>query len=144
MDPGRAPQNLTRTELFGKHSGMLATTAANGWDLATYLDPEHPLQQAITAAVARLSGTAVGAIAVDGCGAPLHGIPLTGLAHAFGRIAAAPQATPRRGSPTRSTPTPNTSAAPAGVTTLIRETPADQRLIARGRRRRVGVCRGAG
>ena len=48
----------------GKHSGMLATTAANGWDLESYLDPQHPLQQAITAAVARLSGTEVGAIAV--------------------------------------------------------------------------------
>ena len=31
----------------GKHAAMLATCVVNGWDTATYLDPEHPLQQAI-------------------------------------------------------------------------------------------------
>ena len=83
------PKTSLAQNCSGKHSGMLATAAANGWDLEGYLDPEHPLQRAITDAVARLSGTPVGAMAVDGCGAPLHGIPLAGLAHAFGRIAAA-------------------------------------------------------
>src|SRR6478735_2486506 len=31
----------------GKHAAMLATCVVNGWDLETYLDVEHPLQQAI-------------------------------------------------------------------------------------------------
>ena len=31
----------------GKHAAMLATCVINGWDLATYRDPDHPLQQAI-------------------------------------------------------------------------------------------------
>ena len=31
----------------GKHAAMLATCVANGWPTATYLDPDHPLQQAI-------------------------------------------------------------------------------------------------
>ncbi len=116
----------------GKHSGMLATTAANGWDLESYLDPQHPLQQAITAAVARLSGTEVAAIAVDGCGAPLHGIPLMGLAHAFGRIAAAPAGSPeaRVADAIRAHPD-YLGGTRRGVTTLIREAPADQRLIAK-------------
>ena len=126
------PKTSLAQNCSGKHSGMLATTAANGWDLATYLDPEHPLQQAITAAVARLSGTAVGAIAVDGCGAPLHGIPLTGLAHAFGRIAAAPAGSPeaRVADAIRAHPE-YLGGTRRGVTTLIRETPADLRLIAK-------------
>lgn len=126
------PKTSLAQNCSGKHSGMLATTAANGWDLATYLDPEHPLQQAITAAVARLSGTAVGAIAVDGCGAPLHGIPLTGLAHAFGRIAAAPAgSTEARVADAIRTHPEYLGGTRRGVTTLIRETPADQRLIAK-------------
>lgn len=116
----------------GKHSGMLATAAANGWDLATYLDPDHPLQQAITATVARLSGGSVAALAVDGCGAPLHGIPLAGLAHAFGRIAAAPAGTPeaRVADAIRAHPE-HLGGTRRGVTTLIREAPAQQRLIAK-------------
>jgi L-asparaginase II len=80
----------------GKHAGMLATTVANGWSAPDYLDPDHPLQRAITAAISRLAcaGAPVGAIAVDGCGAPLHGIPLHGLAHGFGTLAAAAAGTP--------------------------------------------------
>src|SRR5919112_98935 len=31
----------------GKHAAMLATCVANGWDTASYLDPQHPLQQGI-------------------------------------------------------------------------------------------------
>lgn len=75
----------------GKHAGMLATAVTGGWSTADYLDPEHPVQQAITAAVRRLAcgGGPIRTHAVDGCGAPLHGIPLHGLASAFGAVAAA-------------------------------------------------------
>ncbi len=31
----------------GKHAAMLATCVVQGWDVATYLDPEHPLQLAL-------------------------------------------------------------------------------------------------
>jgi len=126
------PKTSLAQNCSGKHSGMLATAAANGWDLEGYLDPEHPLQRAITDAVARLSGTPVGAMAVDGCGAPLHGIPLAGLAHAFGRIAAAAAGTPqaRVADAIRAHPE-YLGGTRRGVTTLIRETPADLRLIAK-------------
>lgn len=73
----------------GKHASMLATCVLNGWDPATYRDPDHPLQRAIFDAVRDLSGFQPSAVAVDGCGAPVHAIPLTGLAQAFGRLAAA-------------------------------------------------------
>ena len=55
----------------GKHAAMLATCAANGWPTETYLDPEHPVQQAIAATFAELTGEPVAVTAVDGCGAPL-------------------------------------------------------------------------
>lgn len=73
----------------GKHAAMLATCVANGWDTATYLSPEHPLQQAILATFARLTEEQVNTVAVDGCGAPLLSTSLTGLARAFRTVAVA-------------------------------------------------------
>jgi L-asparaginase II len=74
----------------GKHAGMLVTCAVNGWDPATYREPDHPLQRAIAETYAELTGEPVTAVAVDGCGAPLLSASLTGLARAFARIATAP------------------------------------------------------
>ncbi|MDP2773914.1 MAG: asparaginase [Nocardioides sp.] len=73
----------------GKHAGMLATCVVNGWDLATYREPDHPLQQAILTTFAELTGEPVTAIAVDGCGAPLLSTSLVGLARAFRALAVA-------------------------------------------------------
>src|SRR6478735_8211827 len=71
----------------GKHAAMLATCVVNGWDTDTYLAPEHPLQVAIRATFEELVGEPVTVAAVDGCGAPLLGTSLVGLARAFRRIA---------------------------------------------------------
>ncbi len=67
----------------GKHAAMLATAVAAGWPTASYRDPGHPLQVRIGQSVERLAGEPVAVIGVDGCGAPLFGISLTGLATAF-------------------------------------------------------------
>jgi len=71
----------------GKHAAMLATCVVNGWDIAGYRDPAHPLQQAIADTVGELTGVPVSHVAVDGCGAPLLATTLVGLARAFGRLA---------------------------------------------------------
>ncbi len=73
----------------GKHAAMLATCVANGWDLATYLEVAHPLQRAIAATFAELTGEPVEHVATDGCGAPLLSCSLTGLARAFRALAVA-------------------------------------------------------
>ncbi|MFZ2514527.1 MAG: asparaginase [Candidatus Lutibacillus vidarii] len=78
----------------GKHSGMLATCQANGWPTDSYREPSHALQRAITAVVERMCGP-VDALAVDGCGAPVHHVSLTGLARAFGALALAPAGSAR-------------------------------------------------
>ena len=78
----------------GKHAGMLATCVVNGWDTSTYLEPDHPVQQAVARTVADLAGETPGPTAVDGCGAPVLAISLTGLARAFARIATADPGTP--------------------------------------------------
>ena len=73
----------------GKHAAMVATCVLNGWDVATYLDPDHPLQQAIATTFAELTGEPVAHVAVDGCGAPLLATSRTGLARAFRTLAVA-------------------------------------------------------
>ena len=71
----------------GKHAAMLATCVVNGWDLTTYREVDHPLQQALRGIFAELTGEPVEAVAVDGCGAPLFSASLIGLARAFRSLA---------------------------------------------------------
>ena len=85
---GRTARPLAQN-CSGKHAAMLATCRVNGWDLATYRDPGHPLQRLMAETIADLAGEPVAATAVDGCGAPVMAISLAGLARAFGRVAAA-------------------------------------------------------
>lgn len=66
----------------GKHAAMLRACVAQGWPIATYLDPQHPLQVAIVEALELAAGERVAASGVDGCGAPVHAISLHGLARA--------------------------------------------------------------
>jgi L-asparaginase II len=67
----------------GKHAAMLATCVSAGWPTGSYLDPGHPLQVGIRATLEDLAGERVAAVGVDGCGAPLFALSLTGLARAM-------------------------------------------------------------
>ena len=80
----------------GKHAAMLASCVAAGWPTSSYRDPGHPLQLAIRATIEDLAGEPVTATGVDGCGAPLFALSLTGLARAFQAMVTAPPATPER------------------------------------------------
>jgi len=80
----------------GKHAAMLASCVAAGWPTSGYRDPGHPLQLAIRATIGDLAGEPVTATGVDGCGAPLFALSLTGLARAFQAMITAPPATPER------------------------------------------------
>jgi L-asparaginase II len=73
----------------GKHAGMIRTTVVNGRDIASYRDPDHPIQLAIVEAIDDLAHEQATNLAIDGCGAPLYAISLYALARAFGRIASA-------------------------------------------------------
>lgn len=85
----RAGGRMTSLQMncSGKHAAMLATCVANGWPTDTYLDRDHPLQRTIAATFADLTGEPVAHVAVDGCGAPLLGTSLRGLARAFSVLA---------------------------------------------------------
>lgn len=80
----------------GKHAAMLAACVANGWPLETYTDPGHPLQRLVLDVLSDLSGEPVERVGVDGCGAPVAALSLTGLARAFARCVGAPEGTPER------------------------------------------------
>jgi L-asparaginase II len=85
-----------RMNCSGKHAAMLATCAVNGWPTGSYLAPDHPLQQAIRHTIEELAGQQVAATGVDGCGAPLFGLTLAGLARAFRVLVLAAPGTPER------------------------------------------------
>ncbi|MGH3414917.1 MAG: asparaginase [Actinocrinis sp.] len=92
-----APAHPIYSDCSGKHAAMLAVAAGNGWDLESYLDPAHPVQVIVREAIERLAGEPIAYAAVDGCGAPLLGISLVGLARAFRACAIAEPGThPRK------------------------------------------------
>lgn len=82
---GGEPERL-RMNCSGKHAAMLAACVQQGWSTDDYLDPAHPLQVQIRELVERLSGERVEATVLDGCGAPVFALSLTGLARAMHRI----------------------------------------------------------
>lgn len=81
-DVNEAPTSLA-APCSGKHAGMITTSKLNNWDIKTYKDPKHPVQVACRKEIQMLSNEKITKIAVDGCGAPLFGITLRGLAQAF-------------------------------------------------------------
>ncbi|MEU9198278.1 asparaginase [Streptomyces hundungensis] len=90
---GHVRERLTMN-CSGKHAAMLAACKQNGWDLATYLDPAHPLQRLVSESVESAAGERVASVGTDGCGAPLMAIGLTGLARAFRTFATAGAGSP--------------------------------------------------
>lgn len=85
---GKAPRRI-HCNCSGKHAGMLVFAKLEGADLASYLDIDHPVQQAILEAVSAFSGVPPEAIAlgIDGCGAPVFALPLRGMARAYAQLA---------------------------------------------------------
>lgn len=73
----------------GKHAGFLAYCVQHGHSLDDYIDPAHPLQQAIRRDVARAVGMRSEdfKMGLDGCSAPNYALPLSKLAYGYARLA---------------------------------------------------------
>ncbi|MFU8853101.1 asparaginase [Micromonospora sp. SL1-18] len=92
---GGGPRRI-QMNCSGKHTGMLLTCLAAGWPVNGYWRPEHPLQRRLTAAIEEFTGESVAAVGVDGCGAPVLAVSLTGLARAYLRLVSAEPGTVER------------------------------------------------
>jgi L-asparaginase II len=70
----------------GKHCGFLTVSQHLGGS-ADYIDPTHPVQQAVRQATEEVTGETVRGFAIDGCSAPNFAISIGGLATAMARFA---------------------------------------------------------
>ena len=70
----------------GKHAGKLLASTRAEWNLERYLDPDHPIQQRILSAVLHTTDQERVDVGVDGCGAPVHGMPLAKMALLYARL----------------------------------------------------------
>lgn len=73
----------------GKHSGMLIGSHFLGDDIHAYLNLWHPVQQRILNTLSEICDYAKEkiVIGVDGCGVPVHAMPLNVFAHGIAKLA---------------------------------------------------------
>lgn len=72
----------------GKHAGMLGLCVFFGWDIKNYRDPNHPAQKMILKAISEICQypeKKIG-IGIDGCGVPVHSMPLYNMALGFSNL----------------------------------------------------------
>ncbi len=85
---GERPSAL-HNNCSGKHSGFLTTARHKGEPTHGYIEPDHPVQRRVTAALEEMSGLDLSRAprGTDGCGIPVIGIPLRAMARAMARLA---------------------------------------------------------
>ena len=85
---GEEPTRL-HNNCSGKHAGMLLACRLLRLDPASYLAPDHPLQDRIVAELRTFSGLDGEPVemGVDGCGAPAFHLPLDAAARAYAALA---------------------------------------------------------
>ncbi len=93
---GGGRREPVRMNCSGKHAAMLAVCVRNGWPVDSYVDPGHPLQRLVVEVVGEAAGESVTDVGVDGCGAPLASLTLTGLARAYRSFVLAPPGSTQR------------------------------------------------
>lgn len=90
IDDDEMARSQHRHPLFsdcsGKHAGMLLACVRAGWDTSTYPRRSHPLQRRVARAVERATGVDDLRVGVDGCGVPVHGVPLRAIATLYARL----------------------------------------------------------
>ena len=82
----------------GKHAGFLTVAIHNNEPVSGYLERSHPVQQRVLKVLRDLTSEAVesSVAGIDGCGIPVVGMSLRGIARAFSRITTADFVSPIR------------------------------------------------
>jgi len=77
-----------RHNCSGKHTGFLASALLHHATKTDYINPKHPIQQLIIQTFAEMIEYRVEkiAIGIDGCSAPVFGVPLYNAALGFARL----------------------------------------------------------
>jgi L-asparaginase II len=89
LQEGRPPQKIHHN-CSGKHAGMLALCAAQGWETRGYHLPEHQVQTGCREAHVEASEVEPLDTAADGCGVVTFALPLWRMAHAYARLESLP------------------------------------------------------
>ncbi len=94
---GQSPSAL-HNNCSGKHAGFLSTAQHCGDPTRGYIDPQHPAQKRVEAALASMTGLDLSHAphGTDGCGIPVIGIPLKAMARAMARLADPADLAPER------------------------------------------------
>lgn len=73
----------------GKHAGMLSSCLAKGYSILDYDEISHPMEQDILEVVSYMCNIDKGKIGIgmDGCGVPVHNMPLYNMALGYARLA---------------------------------------------------------
>ena len=89
-DAGLPPSRI-HNNCSGKHSGLLAFTTEQHWDIAGYHQATHLTQRRILSTLSAWMGVAEDDIeqAVDGCGLPTFAMPLDAVAEGCAKFSAA-------------------------------------------------------
>lgn len=85
----KKPKRKLLHNCAGKHLGFLAYNREKNYPLTGYENLEHPIQQEILQYVAELSEYPINRIvsAIDGCGVPVHAVPLKNMAISYLKFA---------------------------------------------------------
>src|SRR3989442_2664018 len=86
------PPSVLQNNCSGKHAGMLALAIQLGGPVATYNQWTNPVQREIGQTVSVFSNIPLEkiAIGIDGCGAPVFGIPVKAMALMYARLVSPP------------------------------------------------------
>ena len=94
---GEKPSPI-RHNCSGKHTGMMSHDSLRKLDKENYIDPNHPIQVIIRQVLGELVGLhpAEMPLGIDGCSAPVYGIPLRNMAQAVANLADPVNLDPKR------------------------------------------------
>ncbi len=93
--PAGDPPSKINHNCSGKHAGMLVACRANGWPIAGYRLPDHPLQEVLLEEVAGAADVSPDQMrtAVDGCGVVTFALPLARMARLLTTLERTPAGT---------------------------------------------------